>query len=332
MQSRSLLQASIWGLDPSAYSVHELHQQNRNFVESNCYIDIWVELIHALNRPVYPVLAFTLAMDFEGDQWTFYKPSFADLSVLYGFDVQEMYLWGSLPEQVLKQLQGHKIVLLEADAFYLPDTLETDYQKNHVKTTIGIESINLQNKTLNYFHNAGFYRLSGEDFDGVFHLNKPKPEGYLPPYCEYVKLNTGEPLDDEAFLQQARAVFNFYLHRIPKSNPIEKFGYAFESQMVELCEQGLDIYHQYAFGSLRQLGSGYEFTAYCLRQLQIAEGHNQYEAAANELDGISQLAKALILKGARMVNRKALKNVSADFAEMAQSWQSAMSDIQAKAL
>ena len=85
--------AAIWGFDPSRYQRHTLHNSDRNFIESNCYIDIWVEIVHALNLDVYPFLAFTLATDFEDDQWTFYKPSFDDLNDLYGFNVQEMYLW-----------------------------------------------------------------------------------------------------------------------------------------------------------------------------------------------------------------------------------------------
>ena len=317
-------QASLWKLDVATYTAHSLHGPNRNFVESNCYIDIWVELIHAAGLEVYPFLAFTLASDFENDQWTFYKPSFEDIQSLYGISVHELYLWGGLHQQIARQLQHNKMVLLEADAFFLPDTQETDYKQNHVKTTIGIESIDLENKTMGYFHNAGYFQLKEDDFNSIFHLNKPAIDGYLPPYCEIAKLDNLHKYSPEIIRDKAKERLNHYLAQLPKNNPITRFKEGFAQELVYLCEQGLESYHHYAFGSLRQLGSGYEFTAYFLRALQEAEGHDRLESIAAMFDEISVTAKTLILKGARMVNRKNIKDVSADFDSMAQHWDNAM--------
>ena len=322
--SRIPAQASLWQLDVASYTPHSLHGPDRNFVESNCYIDIWVEMIHAAGLEVYPFLAFTLISDFEHDQWTFYKPSFDDIQALYGISVHELYLWGGLHQQIARHLQHNKMVLLEADAFYLPDTQETDYQQNHVKTTIGIEAIDLENKTMNYFHNAGYYQLEEDDFNSIFHLDKPTIDGYLPPYCEIAKLDNVHKLPAEQMHKKARALLTHYMSLLPKSNPIGRFKTGFADELAYLCEQGLETYHHYAFGSLRQLGSGYEFTAYFLRELQKAEGHNRLEPIAAMFDDISVTAKTLILKGARMVNRKNIKDVSADFDSMAQHWDNAM--------
>ena len=49
------------------------------WVEKNCYVDVWIELLHALGLEPLAMLAFTVAVDFEGDQWTFFKPSHDDL-------------------------------------------------------------------------------------------------------------------------------------------------------------------------------------------------------------------------------------------------------------
>lgn len=321
-------QAAVWSLDPSSYQRHSLHNSDRNFIESNCYIDIWIEVVHALNLEVYPFLAFTLASDFEDDQWTFYKPSFDDLNYLYGFNVQEMYLWGPLHQQILTQLQHGKIVLLEADSFFLPDTQETDYRKNHVKTTIAIESIDIEKKTLGYFHNAGYYHLFEEDFRGIFHLDKPKIDGYLPPYCELVRLDRINRHSPEELLARSQLLLRRYVGLKPAQNPILRFKESFHHHTLPLLiEQGLEAYHQYAFGSLRQMGSCYEFTAYYLRALEAADQTLDLENIAKRFDTISQIAKALILKGARMVNRKTAKDLSSDFDEMARCWDEAMTEL-----
>ena len=83
-------------------------------------------------------------VDFDGDQWTFFKPSHDDLTTLYGIDVQELNVWRPLVENAREQLGGGKLVLSEADAFFLPDTAGTDYRTQHTKTTIGIQELDLE--------------------------------------------------------------------------------------------------------------------------------------------------------------------------------------------
>ena len=80
-------------LDAARYTRHMLHAEERVWVEKNCYVDIWIELIHALGVEPLAIMPFTVAIDFEGDQWTFFKPPHADLHELYGFDIQELALW-----------------------------------------------------------------------------------------------------------------------------------------------------------------------------------------------------------------------------------------------
>ena len=68
-------------------------------------------------------LPFTVRIDFEGDQWTFFKFPHADLLTLYGLDVQEMNPWLSLVGHVEEQVALGRPVLVELDSYYLPDTL-----------------------------------------------------------------------------------------------------------------------------------------------------------------------------------------------------------------
>ena len=71
-------------LDPATYRRHALHADDRAWVEKNCYIDICIEVIHALGLDPFAMLPFVFAIDFEGDQWTFFKPPHDELRDLYG--------------------------------------------------------------------------------------------------------------------------------------------------------------------------------------------------------------------------------------------------------
>ncbi len=72
------------GLDPETYSVHALHSQERMWPETNCYVDLWIEVLNALGLAPEAMLGFTLTQDFEGDQFTFFKVPLEDLEALYG--------------------------------------------------------------------------------------------------------------------------------------------------------------------------------------------------------------------------------------------------------
>ena len=65
---------SLLGLDPASYTPSPLHHPDRTFRETNCYVDIWVELLHALGIDAASAMAFACTVDFEGDQWTFFNP------------------------------------------------------------------------------------------------------------------------------------------------------------------------------------------------------------------------------------------------------------------
>ena len=86
----------LWDLDPAAYARHSLHSTERSWPETNCYVDLWVELLHTAGADPLAALPCTLAVDLEGDQWTFLKFPLADLDALYGVDVFELNVWQPL--------------------------------------------------------------------------------------------------------------------------------------------------------------------------------------------------------------------------------------------
>src|SRR5258708_23278407 len=46
--SAAVTAAHPTGLDPAHYTRHDLHSPERIWTEKNCYVDIWIELVHAL--------------------------------------------------------------------------------------------------------------------------------------------------------------------------------------------------------------------------------------------------------------------------------------------
>src|SRR6185503_20625642 len=134
----------VLALDPSTYERHQIHgDESRLWAETNCYVDIWIELLHALGHDPVAALPFTFAIDFEGDQWTFFKFPLLDLYELYGLDVQELAIWRPLVAHVEEQVSRGRPVLVELDSFYLPDTAGSAYKIAHQKSTVAITDIDV---------------------------------------------------------------------------------------------------------------------------------------------------------------------------------------------
>ena len=133
----------ILALNPETYQRHRIHTQERDWAETNCYVDIWIELLHALGHEPIAAMPYTLAIDFEGDQWTFFKFPLSDIYDLYGIDVQELAVWKPLVTHVEEQVATGKPVLVELDSYFLPDTAGTAYKLAHVKSTVAITEIEI---------------------------------------------------------------------------------------------------------------------------------------------------------------------------------------------
>jgi hypothetical protein len=165
------MQAVIAGLAPESYQPHALHDQSRDWPETNCFVDLWIEVLNARKLDPVAALGVCAAMDFEGDQFTFFKIPFADLQRLYGISVHELSIFDSVEAHVCEQLSRGRLPMVEVDAFHLPDTRGVSYGLEHSKTTIGIAALDPQTRQLAYFHNAGYFALDGADFDGIFRSN-----------------------------------------------------------------------------------------------------------------------------------------------------------------
>jgi hypothetical protein len=307
-------------LDPATYARHSVHAEDRVWVEKNCYVDVWIELVHALGCEPLAMLPFVAAIDFEVDQWTFFKPKHDELFDLYGIDVQELNVWRTLAEHVEVHVGDGKMVATEADAFYLPDTAGTDYQRQHTKTTIIVVDFDLEGRRLGYFHNAGYYALEGTDFEKLFRVGAPHDPTFMPFFAEVVRVDRLEKRPERELRALSRALLGKHVSRRPARNPVKRFGEHITADLTRLQGEGLPVYHAWAFATVRQLGAAMELLSLCLGWL----GDERERAAAVELDKVSQTSKALILKGARAVNGKRALDAAPMFEEMAGAWQRGM--------
>ncbi len=310
--------ANLSTLIPEQFSQHSLHQHDRNFRETNCYSDLLIEVIHNLGLNPIACLGFTLASDFEEDQWTFGKPSHDGLQKLYSIRIDELSLYRPLADQMICQVERGAIPLLEVDAYFLPDAAGIDYRQSHAKTTIGITHIDLERKKLRYFHNATFTELADEDFDGVLFPPLSNQAGYLPPYCEILKLNKAMSLPEETLRKLAleSAALHFSARR--SSNPFEDYAKAITSHQERMIANGHQAYHAYTFVAPRQLGAAHELGATFLQWLNPA--CPSFVSAADDFLKIASLSKTLVLKLARINHTNKPANVESILAEMQDCW------------
>lgn len=316
----------IRDLDPSTYQRSALHAEDCVWVEKNCYVDIWIETLHALRLNPIAIMPFTLAVDFEGDQWTFFKPSHDELRDLYGINVEELTVWRPLLDHAVEHLAAGKLVSTEADAYWLPDTAGTDYRAQHTKTTIVINDIDVNNRRMGYFHNAAYYSLNDEDFVNTFRVGFPADPTHMPFFAEQLRIDRIVHKSDVELAALCWQLLHKHFNRRPSANPIEKFKARLAQDLPILHEQGLQHYHAWAFATTRQVGAAFELAAKTLRWLE-SHGHSGLEPTAESFTEISNANKAFILKGARSVNAKRPLDLAATFDGMSAAWTTGMQSL-----
>jgi hypothetical protein len=310
-------------IDPATWRPHPLHAPERIWPETNCYVDLWIEVLHAFGLEPRAALGFTVGQDFEGDQFTFFKFPLEDLQSLFGLSVQELAIYDTLEAHTLEQLGRGRLVLAEMDSFYLPDTRGTAYRHEHVKTTVGISQLDLTARQMSYFHNAGHYQLSGEDFDGVFRRLpglKENPE-LLFPYVEFVKRD-GKAREGQALLEAAQQLLKVHLARRP-SNPLTRFRAEFPRHLEALASRPMAYFHLYAFNVLRQLGANFELLgSHC--QWLATQGEGGLEDAIAGCEQLANASKTLQFLLARAVNKKKFGDFTATLDSLERAHETAL--------
>ena len=231
----------------------------RIWPESNCYVDLWIGVLRDLSLEPEAMLACTVAPRFEGDQWTFCKPTATELAELYGLRIEELTIWRALRDHVAVQLGLGRQVLVEVDAFHLPDTAGVSYRHAHQKTTIGIVALDEEQRRLDYYHNAGRHQLSGDDLDAV--LSASILGNDLPPFAELVDASCVRAVRGDLLRARSRAIAARRLGAHAASNPFAAWAARASHDSDQLRAHDLEFFHAWAFASVRQAGAMAELLA-----------------------------------------------------------------------
>ncbi len=317
----------IVDLHPASYRPHALHGAERLWPETNCYSDVIIELLHGLGHEPVAGLAFTLAVDYEGDQWTFFKYPDGDLLELYGLDIQELAVWRPLTEHIADQVAAGRPVLVELDSYYLPDTAGSAYKLAHVKSTVSVNEIDLERRYLGYFHNASYFSLEGTDFTDVFQLDGLVHERMLPPYVELVKLRAPRR-GDQTLVACSTDLLRKHLAQVPAANPFVAFKAALDRDLGWLMTADMASFHTYSFANLRQYGACYELASTYLCWLS-ANGVDGLEDASAAFLRIAEAAKNLQMQLARAMARKRVLDTT-PILRMGEDWQRAVDVLRAR--
>lgn len=296
--------ARVLPIDPIGWVSHRMHAPERNWPQTNCYADLWIEALGALGLEPAACFGFAISQDFEGDQFTFFKPPLEDLETLYGLRATELALYDDLVGHLELQAARGRLVLIELDSHYLPDTRGVTYREGHGKTTVAINRIDVAAKELDYFHNEGFFRASGEDFDGLFRLLPGLArEDRQYPYAEMVRLPARLPSPAET-AAAALPIFVRHIGRRPEANPVAAFRKVVAAQGAALAARETEAFHHYAFNTLRQLGANFELYADHLGWLaaQGVDGLDEAKAAAIEIAEGAKVAQLHLARAVRQLS------------------------------
>jgi hypothetical protein len=293
---------------------------------TNCYVDAWMLVLGAWGMNPLAGLGVTVAQDYEGDQFTFFKYLHEDLERLYGVIVGELSIWHALEEQIATQVRLGRLVLMEADGYYLPDTRATSYRAQHTKTTIAVDVMDPGAGRLSYFHNVGHYELAGEDYAGVFRRlpGQDAVDDVLPPYVEFVR-RRWPALRDGALTEAAVEVLRRHLRRRPERNPIDRYRAEFAGQMDWLMTYP-DRFHDYAFGVFRQLGANFQLLAAHIDWL-VNRGVSRLGGVSQHAAAISANAKTMQFKVARIATRRRFDPCDALFDALGSGYDTVMNGL-----
>ncbi len=333
--------ARILDLDPATYVRHRIHggarvgeaAPERIWAETNCYTDVVIELLHGMGFEPMAALPFTLTIDLDVDQWTFFKFPHADVERLYALGIHELAPWRGLATHVQEQVAAGRPVLVELDSCFLPDTVGTAYRTAHVKSTVAVNAIDLDadgvHGTMEYFHNQGYHALAGEDFVDVYQTTGLVHPRMLPPYIEFVKpVPRQSALRGPTLVDGSLALLRHHLARVPVANPFVAFDARFQADLPALLASDIAVFHAYSFATLRQYGACFELADTYLGWLRES-GVDVPERASSAFGAISSATKQLQFQLARAMVRRRGLDVTA-LRTMAGLWDDAMGDLVAR--
>jgi hypothetical protein len=136
----------------------------------------------------------------------------------------------------------------------------------------------------------------------------------LPPYTELIDLDRIRRPDDAALRSGVAALVAEHLARRPRANPVDRLGARVLDDVSWLRENDQDLFHAYAFGTLRQCGAW----ASCAASF-VAWFDPECKSSVEAFDALSSDAKTTQFKLARAAAGRDA-DLGPLFASMAEHW------------
>jgi hypothetical protein len=279
----------LFDLDPSTYQRHPVHRPEFGYPDTNCWTDVVIEVLHASGNEPLAALGCTLALDHEGDQFTFFKPRQDELEALYGIAVYELQVYRPMFQHVAQQLELGRALIFEVDGWWLPDTAGASYHVQHGKTSIVVDSFT--EDRLVYFHNGGVHELGREDLEQI------ATPGGLPGYAEVMRFDAGPRLAGEELRATARELLRDNLLRRPATSPFIGFASQLDRELDGVLAMEMPDLHTFAFATTRMAGSAAALAAAHVRWTLPTGG----DAAAEVLERVGATTRTLMM---RLMRRK----------------------------
>lgn len=244
-----------------------VHAGNPVWSHANRHIDLWVEMLRAWDLEPVAALPFTVAQDFEGDQFTLSLFPGADLERLFGIVTHELSTYGDLESHVAAQTCRGNVVVLEVDGYLLPAAPGT-YRRQHARSCIGIDVLVPEAHAVGYYHGDGYHTATGNDYAAIFRPPLPPAEWDTPAFAHAeVVRRRFPPQTDAALMRISLELLRHHLARRPRQNPISAFRAVFPAHLEQLMIRGEPNFQIYAASVLRQLGANFELLGRYLRWL-----------------------------------------------------------------
>lgn len=278
--------------DPSRHTAHPLHGQGTTWPQTNCALDLWIEVLALLGLPPEAAGACAFSAGCSGDHWVMLKYPTEDLRRLYGLDAVEFGPWKPMLEHVQDHLALGHLMAVDVDTWWLPNTAGTSYRSKHGKTSIVPLRVDPEAARLVYLHNDGLFELAGEDFAGVF-ATVPGLSQVPLPYVELIRA-VEPPPDEPARRLVARELLHTHLARRPAENPVATLTPVLLQTAAALPEAGDDYFHAISFATARQLGSTAQVGAGFARWLGTAPDVPRVDLLTTAAEALDEVAAAAI--------------------------------------
>ena len=311
-------------LDAATYQRHALHADDRVWVEKNCYVDIWIEVVHALGLEPMAMLPFVVAHRLRGRpvdvlQAAARRAARALRHRRAGAQRVAAARSSTRSEHLgagkLDLDRGRRVLAARHRGHRLPAPAHQDDDR-------ASSDFDRRARRLGYFHNAGYYALEGEDFAQTVPRRTRRPiPTFMPLFAELVRIDrAGAAAGGRAARDVAARCSRRHLARRPADNPVARFGAALRARPAVAPGEGLRA--SITPGRSRRCASSARRSSSLALYLRVARRRRRSRRRPTRSTRLSQTAKAFILKAARAVNAKRALDAAPMFDEMAAAWQS----------